>query len=237
MGAQKFKGKVVIPAFGQGGGADLKYADLLISNAELKAIRATPKTLVPAPGTGKVLEFLSAVVVLAAGTNVLTEATANLAVKYQNGAGVQVSQTVEMTGFIDQAAHQVTYALPKLDPITARSACENQPLVLHNLGAARVRGQRCERCDAACEGRLPRSHLRFLVTNGIYTLRRAQRGVPQNLRDLGHLPASSRCTVCGQRHLAEGHGRGAPSGRSVRAPVHQPFRLRRPARAGRRGER
>jgi hypothetical protein len=140
LGAQKFKGKVVIPAFGQGGGADLKDADVLISNAELKAIRATPKTLVPAPGTGKVVEFLSGVLVLAAGTNVLTEATANLAVKYQSGAGVQVSQTVEMTGFIDQAAHQVTYALPKLDPITARSACENQPLVLHNLGAGEFAG-------------------------------------------------------------------------------------------------
>ena len=140
MGAQKFKGKVVIPALGQGGGADLKYADTVISNAELKAIRATPKTLVPAPGTGKVLEFLSGVLVLAAGTNVLTEATANLAVKYQSGAGVQVSQTVEMTGFIDQAAHQVTYAIPKLDPITARTACENQPLVLHNLGAGEFAG-------------------------------------------------------------------------------------------------
>ena len=57
-----------------------------------------------------------------------------------NGAGVQVSQTVEMTGFIDQAAHQVTYALPKLDPITARTGCENQPLVLHNLGAGEFTG-------------------------------------------------------------------------------------------------
>ena len=31
MGAQKFKGKVVISALGQGGGADLKYAGLLLS--------------------------------------------------------------------------------------------------------------------------------------------------------------------------------------------------------------
>ena len=112
----------------------------MIANVDLKALRATPKTLVAAPGGGKVLEFLSAVLVLAAGSNVLVEATANLAVKYQNGAGVQVSQTVEMTGFIDQAAHQVTYALPKLDPITARTGCENQPLVLHNLGAGEFTG-------------------------------------------------------------------------------------------------
>jgi len=51
MGAQKFKGKVVIAELGQGGGAALKYSDVLISNAELKALRAAPKTLVAAPGT------------------------------------------------------------------------------------------------------------------------------------------------------------------------------------------
>jgi hypothetical protein len=139
MGAQKVKGKFIAANLGQGG-ADLKFADVLIANADLKALRAAPKTLVPAPGNGKVLEFLSAVLVLAAGSNVLVEATANLAVKYQNGAGVQVSQTIEMTAFIDQATHQVTYALAKPDPITARTGCENQPLVLHNLGAGEIAG-------------------------------------------------------------------------------------------------
>jgi hypothetical protein len=139
MGAQKVKGKFIAPNFGQGG-ADLKFADVLVANADIKALRATPKTLVPAPGAGKVLEFMSAVLQLKAGTNVLTEGTANLAVKYQNAAGVQVSQTIETTGFIDQAADTVTYGLVKLDPITARTGCENQPLVLHNLGAGEIAG-------------------------------------------------------------------------------------------------
>lgn len=139
MGAQKFKGKVVLPLLNQGG-ADLKYADVLVSNAELKALRATPKTLVAAPGAGKLLELVSAVLHLKAGANVLVEATANLAIKYKDAAGVQVSQTIETTGFIDQAADQVTYGLPKLDPITARANCENQPLVLHNLGAGEFTG-------------------------------------------------------------------------------------------------
>jgi uncharacterized protein YijF (DUF1287 family) len=139
MGAQKFKGKVVVPLLNQGG-AEFKFADVLVANAEIKALRAAPKTLVPAPGTGKVLEFVSAVLQLKAGTNVLTEATANLAIKYKDGAGVQVSQTIETTGFVDQAADQVTYGLVKLDPITARTACENQPLVLHNLGAGELAG-------------------------------------------------------------------------------------------------
>ncbi len=139
MGAQKFKGKAVVPLLNQGG-AEFKFADVLVANAEIKTLRATPKTVVPAPGAGKVLEFVSAVLQLKAGTNVLTESTANLAFKYQNGAGVQVSQTIEATGFIDQAADQVTYGLVKLDPITARTACENQPLVLHNLGAGEFAG-------------------------------------------------------------------------------------------------
>ena len=86
------------------------------------------------------LEFLSAVVMLKAGTNVLAEATANLAVRYKDGASVQVSQTIETTGFIDQAADQITYGLAKLDPITARTVAENQPLVLHNLGAGEFTG-------------------------------------------------------------------------------------------------
>jgi hypothetical protein len=139
MGAQKFKGKVVVPLLNQGG-AEFKFADVLVANAEIKALRAAPKTLVPAPGAGKVLEFVSVVLQLKAGTNVLTEATANLAIKYKDGAGAQVSQTIETTGFIDQAADQVTYGLVKLDPITARTACENQPLVLHNLGAGELAG-------------------------------------------------------------------------------------------------
>ena len=139
MGAQKVKGKFAAPLLSQGT-SDLRYADVLLSNSDIKALRATPKTLVPAPGVGKVLEFVSAVLQLKAGANVLVEATANLAIKYQNAAGVQVSQTIETTGFIDQAADQVTYGLVKLDPITARTGCENQPLVLHNLGAGEFTG-------------------------------------------------------------------------------------------------
>ena len=139
MGAQKFKGKVNVALLSQGA-SDLRWADVALTNADIKALRATPKTLVAAPGTGKVIEFLSAVLMLKAGTNVLTEATANLAVRYKDGSGVQVSQTIETTGFIDQAADQITYGLQKLDPITARSACENQPLVLHNLGAGEIAG-------------------------------------------------------------------------------------------------
>jgi hypothetical protein len=118
----------------------INVATVTLTNAEIKALRATPKTLVAAPGAGKVLEFLSASLKLVAGANVLTESTANLAVRYTNTTGAIVSQAIETTGFIDQAANTVTSGLPKIDAIVAYSAAANQALVLHNTGAGEYAG-------------------------------------------------------------------------------------------------
>ena len=87
MGAQKVKGKFAAPLLSQGT-SDLRYADVLLSNADIKALRATPKTLAPAPGANKMLEFLSAVVILKAGTNVLAEATLLRTVLKANSSGL-----------------------------------------------------------------------------------------------------------------------------------------------------
>lgn len=117
------------------------YFALSFTSTVVKALRATPQTLVAAPGAGKVLEFVSAELYLDyGGTNVFTESAANLAVKYNNGSGVQVSQTIESTGFIDQSADTRTVGLPKIDQIVAKTGCENLPLVLHNLGAGEIAG-------------------------------------------------------------------------------------------------
>lgn len=118
----------------------IAQATVTVTNAQIKALRATPKTLVAAPGAGLVLEFVSAQLKLVAGANVLTESTANLGIKYTNGSGVQVSETIEATGFIDQAANTVTNARPKLDAIVAYTGAANQALVLHNLGAGEIAG-------------------------------------------------------------------------------------------------
>lgn len=139
MGQEKHKRPIGAPAVALTDGS-LASAVVTLTNAELKALRATPKTLVAAPGTGKMLKLVSAVVILKAGTNVLTESTANLAVKFTNGSGVQVSQTAEMTGFIDQAADTVTNIEPKIDGIVAKTAADNAALVLHNLGAGEFGG-------------------------------------------------------------------------------------------------
>jgi len=115
-------------------------ATVTVTNSQIKNLRATPKTLVAAPGAGLMLEFISAQLKLNAGANVLTESTANLGIKFTDGSGVQVSQDIESTGFIDQAANTITNARPKLDTIVAYTGAANKALVLHNLGAGEIAG-------------------------------------------------------------------------------------------------
>ena len=112
----------------------IQYAAVALTNAEIKALRATPKTLVAAPGAGKVLEFVSAVIFHDYGSNALTETTDNMAIRFTDGSGTIVSQAIEATGFVDQTADTMTNVLPKIDAIAAKTACENQALVLHNTG-------------------------------------------------------------------------------------------------------
>lgn len=111
----------------------IQYATVTITNAEMLALRATPKTLVAAPGAGYMLEFISAEL-LFDYTGAYTESDDNMAVRYTDGSGAIVSQAIESTGFVDATADTITNALPKIDAIVAKSGSENKALVLHNTG-------------------------------------------------------------------------------------------------------
>lgn len=109
-------------------------AIVTLTVAEIKALRATPKTLVTAPGAGKFIDFIDAALMLGAGSEALTESADNLAIKYTNGSGVAVSNTIECTGFIDQTTDTYTSATKKADAIVAGTGNINKALVLHNVG-------------------------------------------------------------------------------------------------------
>ncbi len=113
---------------------DVRVVEVALTNAEIKALRATPKTLVAAPGAGYVSVFLSAMLLLDYGSNALTESADNLVVRYTDGSGTTVSEAIEATGFIDQTADTFTTARAKLDGITSKTNGENKALVLHNTG-------------------------------------------------------------------------------------------------------
>lgn len=119
----------------------LQYADVTLSNSEIKNCRATPVELVAAPGAGSAHLFMGAMLKLNyGGTNAFTETSDNLAIKYTDGSGVAVSDTIETTGFIDQTADTITNAVPIKDAIVAASAAEAQALVIHNTGDGEISG-------------------------------------------------------------------------------------------------
>lgn len=113
---------------------------VILTSAQVKALRATPIEIVSAL-PGRILRFVGATLSLNyGGTNAFTESTANLGFKYTNGSGVQVSSTVESTGFIDQTASTVTSADAAQDAIVTKAASLGKSLVLHNLGAGEIAG-------------------------------------------------------------------------------------------------
>lgn len=105
------------------------YAEVALTNAQVLALRATPITLVAAPGAGLVLQLLSAVLIFDY-TGAYTETADNLAIKYTNGSGAAASQTIETTGFLDATSDQIRNAQPAIDV----AMVSNAALVLHNTG-------------------------------------------------------------------------------------------------------
>lgn len=118
----------------------VQQTQVTLTAAEVKALAATQKTLVAAPGAGKAIQFLGAMLKLNYGSEVFTETADNLVIKYTNASGVAVSDVVEATGFIDQSADTITNAIPVKDAIVAGTSCENQALVLDNNGDGEIAG-------------------------------------------------------------------------------------------------
>lgn len=111
----------------------IQYATATITNAQMLALRATPKALVAAPGAGLMIEFLSAELFFDR-TAGYTETADNMAVKYNDGSGTAVSETIEATGFVDAAGDVAIKVAPAASAVIAKASCENLGIVLHNTG-------------------------------------------------------------------------------------------------------
>lgn len=105
-----------------------------LDNDDILALRATPFTLVAAPGAGKVIEFMSAELFYDYGGTVYTESADNLIIRYADGSGQAVSETIETTAFIDAVADSAIIARPAAQLVFLKTACDNKALVLHNTG-------------------------------------------------------------------------------------------------------
>lgn len=111
-----------------------------LTNAQVLALRAAPITLVAAPGTSKRHQLVAASLKLTATAGAYTETDDNFVIRYVDGSGVIVSETIQTTGFVDQAAVIYTNARPSVDAIATSAQCANQALVLHNSGNGELGG-------------------------------------------------------------------------------------------------
>ena len=126
------------------GGFGVLSTKTIITAAEIKAIRATPITLVPALGATKVIEFVSAILSLEYGSEVFAESADNLVVRYTGTTGIAVSVAIETGGFLDQTADTITSGIPINDPIVVPAGAVDEALVLHNSGDGEITGNTTE---------------------------------------------------------------------------------------------
>jgi hypothetical protein len=82
----------------------LVYGEGVITAAEILALNSTPKTLVPAPGAGKAIEFISAVLILDWET--IAYAT-NGNITINNETGTAYSNTVLLANFLAATADKM----------------------------------------------------------------------------------------------------------------------------------
>lgn len=120
-----------------------------LTAAQIKTLRATPFELVAAQGADTLIQFVSAMLVLTAGSEVLTETADNMAIEYDGGVAAAVTGAIEATGFIDQAADTIINAVPANDVVDALADTANKNLVLLNTGDGEYGGNASD--DAALD--------------------------------------------------------------------------------------
>ena len=118
----------------------IQTLSVALTNANIKALRGTPFQLVAAPGAGKVIDFISAVMILDYGTDALTESTDNMAIEYDSGSGSAVTGTIESTGFIDATADQIKTVIAAEIANDASADMVNKNLALANNGDGEFAG-------------------------------------------------------------------------------------------------
>lgn len=113
------------------------YRDVSLTNAQLLAIRATPISVVPAPGNARILRQFSHAVLVASLTGAYTETSDDLVFRQTNGTGVILSDAVDSTGFLTATGFKANTVRRALNTI---GVLLNQAIVLHNSGDGELGG-------------------------------------------------------------------------------------------------
>ena len=111
---------------------------------EVKALAASPKTLVAAQGSNKLIGFMGAYLVLRDDGTDYDNASGDgdLVVKHVDGDGVAVSEVIEAAGFIDASGEVYHRVVPLAAGPSTTAQVNNTALVLYNDGAEFTTGTR-----------------------------------------------------------------------------------------------
>lgn len=90
----------------QGRAGGLLYRTVKLTDTQIKALRATPQTLVPSPGAGLAVIPVYAHLFLDVTTAGYSESADNLVIEYAGGTD---AISIETTGFIDQSTDQARF--------------------------------------------------------------------------------------------------------------------------------
>ena len=110
-----------------------KTDTIALTNANIKALRATKKALVATPGADKFLELVSAQLILNYGSEVLTESADDMVIQYAT-SGVDATAAITANGFITAAADTIINVLPKALGAVVATNLVNNGLELFNTG-------------------------------------------------------------------------------------------------------
>src|SRR5262245_2824911 len=128
--------------FGDNYGGQLRSVQLNLTNAQAKAFRATPVTIVVAQGAGKLIVPVTCTISLVYGGNnafVQGGAGDNFSLKWKDGTTASI-----MSGGIGAFTQATNSAFSAMVPAVAAGSTinvskangDNQPLVVHNPAAA-----------------------------------------------------------------------------------------------------
>jgi len=81
-----------------------------LTSAQLLALYTTPITIISAPNSDEVIQFVDAQIVYKYATSAYTIGSAtNLQFKYTDGSGTACSATASVTGLLDQSANEIRF--------------------------------------------------------------------------------------------------------------------------------
>lgn len=131
-----------VPTWSAAAGGGFIMANTVLTSAQVKALRATPITVVAAPGAGKFINVVSIAYKLTyGGTSAFTAAVGQtIAVAYTNVSGTTISTSGFSNSSITATSNQIGYCVTTNSLGIAATSRENQPLVAFNATTTEITG-------------------------------------------------------------------------------------------------